>query len=888
MTNQAKPYTTETEIRNAFLSYFESKGHTAVSSCPLVPHNDPTLLFVNAGMVQFKDTFLGLESKPYTRATTAQKCVRAGGKHNDLDTVGRTARHHTFFEMLGNFSFGDYFKEDAIKFAWEFITEKLQLPSDRLYVTVFETDDEAREIWKKVTGFTDEKIFGLGEHDNFWSMGDTGPCGPCSEIFFDRGEKYTCDAEVCGIGHCDCDRYMEIWNLVFMQYNRDENGVMTPLPKPSIDTGMGLERITSIMQEVDSNYEIPIMRTLIKYIEDLTGKAYDGGHDGFPFRVIADHIRASAFLIADGVVPGNEGRNYVLRRIFRRAVRFGTTMGINETFMYKMVPTLCDLMGEQYPEIIEQKDFIMKVMKIEEEKFRETIADGLAMVAGIITEMKAAGETVFSGKAAFTLYDTYGFPIDLTDDIVEESGFTLDKVAFEEALEEQRARARAARNVKTNVAELQNMTTLLAEVPATTFTGYTETAGTSKVLAFVVDGEMVDQLAGEQDGYLVLEETPFYPEMGGQIGDIGVMQAGDVVLNITDTTKLPNGIYLHKFTMDEGVINVGVEVCTQIDVARRMKTARNHSATHIMQKVLRDTLGNHVHQAGSMVNDDRLRFDFSHIQPLTEEEILQIEDAVNAAILANTPVEKKSMSKEEAEAAGFLAFFGDKYGEEVRTVVIGPSMELCGGTHVDATGDIGSFKILTEVGIGSGIRRIEAVTGDGVTAYYRERNEMLLNAAATLKTNWHDLDKKAAELLEELKEKEREIKRLQQVINQNSVGDVASSALEIDGVKVIAEKIVADDMNGLRATMDAIKDKMDSGAVVLAAVAEDKVMLVAAVTKDLAGKKLHAGNIVKAAAAACGGGGGGRPDMAQAGGKDPAKVQDALDAAIKAIKEQLA
>lgn len=888
-------YTTEAQIREAFLHFFESKGHTRVASSPLVPHNDPTLLFVNAGMVQFKDTFLGLEKRPYTRATTAQKCVRAGGKHNDLDTVGRTARHHTFFEMLGNFSFGDYFKEDAIKNAWEFITEVLKLPKERLYVTVYKDDDEAREIWKRVSGFDDSRIYSMGEKDNFWAMGETGPCGPCSEIFFDRGEKYTCDAPECAMGVCDCDRWMEIWNLVFMQYERDESGKLTPLPKPSIDTGMGLERITSIMQDVDSNYEIPVMRQLIAYIEKLTNTTYDPGKAGFPYRVIADHIRACTFLIADGVVPGNDGRNYVLRRIFRRAVRYGTALNITEPFMHKMVPLVCELMGDAYPEIREQQDFIAKVMLTEEEKFRETILDGLSMVSNIIKKMKANGSQIFSGKDAFRLYDTYGFPLDLTKDILEENNLDFDEAQFEAALEEQRQRARAARNVKTNVENLQNLTNLLADIPATKFTGYEQTSGSAKVLALLVDEpkKLVQSISSGQDGYIVLDETPFYAESGGQSGDNGTMQltladGSQTELLIKDTTKLPNGIFLHHF-IARGGLQVGDTVQVQIGVEQRLAAARNHSATHLLQFALRQVLGNHVHQAGSLVTPERLRFDFAHIAPLTPTEIEVIEGIVNGLILQNEPVQTVSMTKPEAEAKGFLAFFGDKYGETVRTVTMGPSMELCGGTHVKATGDIGSFKIISEGGIGSGIRRIEAITGSAVQKFMQEHLEHLFQAAALLKTPWQNLEQKITALIEENKEKDREIKALRQQLNQQAVNDITAMVKEIGGVQVIAAKVPAEDMDALRRTMDSTRDKLgENSVIVLAAEAGGKVLLVAAVSKDLLAKKLHAGNIIKAAAAACGGGGGGRPDMAQAGGKEPAKIQEALQAACRVIAEQLA
>jgi len=885
--------TSEADIRESFLKFFESKGHTRVASSALVPHNDPTLLFVNAGMVQFKDVFLGLEKRPYTRATTVQKCVRAGGKHNDLDTVGRTARHHTFFEMLGNFSFGDYFKEDAIKYAWEFITEVLGLDKNRLYVTHFETDDEARKLWKEISGLPDDRILPMGAKDNFWQMGDTGPCGPCSEIFFDRGEKYPCDAGECAMGKCDCDRWMEIWNLVFMQYDRDENGVLTPLPNPSIDTGMGLERISSILQDKDSNYEIGTMRRLIKCVEDKTGKAYDPGEAGFPYRVIADHLRSCTFLIADGVLPGNEGRSYVLRRILRRAVRFGKLLGLDKPFMYEMVPVVVEQWGHVYPEIKAQEAYIARAIQAEEERFMETINGGLELVNRVIEKMRAEGETVFDGRQAFVLYDTYGFPIDLTGDIAEENGFTLDKAGFEEALEEQRSRAKAAGKKNKDVGDLQALTAALADIPATQFLGYTDTLAYADVLAFVVDNQRVDKMTAGQDGYVILDKTCFYAEGGGQVADSGIITIDNIEMLLQGVTKLPNGVVLHKLHLPKGEITVDDICIQQLDVATRAHTARNHSATHLLQAALRRVVGDHIHQAGSQVTPDRLRFDFSHIAPLTETEIAAVEKFINDAILENLPIKAEEMSKAESEKLGAMAFFGDKYGDTVRVVSMGEgrkrvSVELCGGTHCKATGDIGSFKILSESGIGSGTRRIEAITGAAVNAYLNETLALLNDAAAQLKTTGAQLPERIKEMAAQLKEKDKEIKRLQQELNKQSVGGDADSLIEIDGVKLMIAQVVADNMDALRNTMDMGRDKIGSGAVVLAAVADEKVMLVAGVTKDLAGSRLNAGKIVKAAATACGGGGGGRPDMAQAGGKDPAKVQEALDAALAEIKAQLA
>lgn len=881
----------EQELRERFVNYFESKGHEHLPSSALVPHNDPTLLFTNAGMVQFKDIFTGMVKTPNKRAVTVQKCVRAGGKHNDLDTVGRTARHHTFFEMLGNFSFGDYFKEDAINFAWEFLTEVMELPEEKLYITVHYKDDEARELWKKRTGFSDEKIFGLGDKDNFWSMGDTGPCGPCSEIFFDRGEKYSCDAEECGIGKCDCDRYMEIWNLVFMQYERDKSGTMTPLPNPSIDTGMGLERMISIINEVDSNYEIPIMAALIAHVEKITNSTYDAGNAGFPYRVIADHLRSCSFLISDGVIPGNEGRSYVLRRILRRAVLFGKNLGLEKPFLCEMVPLLAELMGETYPVLREQQEFIAKVIRIEEEKFYSTINDGLGLVDEILAGLKAEGKTVIAGSDAFQLYDTYGFPLDLTIDIAEEKGFSVDADGFKAAMEAQRERARAARSEATGGAGdiKKELGVLLADMAKTEFIGYEVTTGEAQVLAIIENGQMIEIAGVGTTGYLVLDKTPFYGESGGQVGDTGVLTIADgVKVEILDTIKLVNGVYLHQFEVTQGILKLTDEVLACVDETRRMAIARNHSATHILQSALREVLGSYIQQKGSYVNAERLRFDFSHISAMTVEEINQVEAKVNAILLANVGIDTCEVTMDEAREMGALAFFGDKYGSKVRVVAMGEaSIELCGGTHASRTGDIGLFKIVSEAGIGSGTRRIEAVTGINALNWWQERLDKLEVASKVLKTSWQDIDVKIAELQEESREKDREIAKLKSVLQGQELAGLIDEYLEIEGVKVFAKTIDVADMNELRDFADKVKDKLVSCVVLLAAVSDGKVMLVASVTKDLLAKKMHAGNIVKVAAGACGGGGGGRPDMAQAGGKDVTKVDEAISSGIEEIKKQL-
>ncbi len=879
---------TEKELRDSFLRFFAEKGHTIVPSASLVPHNDPSLLFVNAGMVQFKEVFLGLETRPYQRAVSVQKCVRAGGKHNDLDTVGRTARHHTFFEMLGNFSLGDYFKKDAISYAWEFITEVLGLPAERLYATYYRSDTEARDLWLEISGLPEDHILPMGEKDNFWQMGETGPCGPCSEIFFDRGEKYTCDAPECGLGKCDCDRWMEIWNLVFMEYNRDENGKLTPLPNPNIDTGMGLERVASILQDVDSNYEIESMRRYITFLEEKTGISYQKGTEGLPFRVIADHIRSCVFLIGDGVIPANDGRNYVLRRILRRAVRYGKNLGLDKPFLHEMVPLVVELMGDAYPEIKEQQRYIEKVILSEEERFMGTISDGLEMVTNIIKQMKSKGSTVFDGEQAFVLYDTYGFPIDLTNDILEEQGFKLDREGFRRALDAQKKRAKAAGQKIKDVAGMQRLTKMLKDIPPTEFVGYEELSGEAQVLALILDQkELVDSFSGGDGGYLVTDRSYFYGEGGGQESDTGVILFGDLEMYVDDVKKLPNGIYLHRCLLRKGNIRVKDRCLMKVYAERRARIARNHTATHLLQQILRQVLGDHVKQAGSLVTSERLRFDFTHMTPLSSTELDVVEGLVNELILKDLDVVVRTMSREESEKRGALAFFGDKYGDQVRTVSINGKMELCCGTHCQYTGEIGSFKIVSESGVGAGVRRIEAITGDAVGKFMNSRLETLFQASGLLKSVWSEIPERIRDLQETLKEKEREIKRLKQEINRLSMGDPLDNAKEISGVKVIAQVVEADNMDSLRQTLDVLKDKLGSGAVVLAAKNGEKVMLVAGVTKDIANKPLHAGKIVKAAAQACGGGGGGRPDMAQAGGKDVGKIQEAIDAALASITEQL-
>ena len=883
-------YMTAKEIREAFISYFESKGHRHVDSSSLVPHNDNTLLFTNAGMVQFKDVFLGVDKRDYSRATTAQRCVRAGGKHNDLDTVGRTARHHTFFEMMGNFSFGDYFKRDAISFAWEFLTQVLELPKDKLYATVYEKDDEAFALWQEITGLTADRIFRIGAKDNFWAMGDTGPCGPCSEIFFDRGEKYTCDAPECGIGKCDCDRWMEIWNLVFMQYERDEKGELTPLPRPSIDTGMGLERVASILQGVDSNYDTDIMRGIIHGVEELTNLEYHGDQRGFPFRVIADHARSCSFMIADGIMPSNEGRGYVLRRILRRAARFGMTLGLTEPFLYKMVPLVSSSMGDAYPIIREKEEHVTRAIKMEEERFHTTLQAGMGIVNTIIARMKQAGQTQISGSDLFMLYDTYGFPLDLAKDIAEENNFTIDEAGFQACMDAQRAKAKQAQKEAGGEDMSLILGQMLLSVPLNRFLGYTQLEAQAQIRAIVVNKEMRERAMAGEEGWLALDNSPFYAEQGGQIGDTGLVIGPLGTAEIIDTQKLHSGLFVHKFVVKNGEIHKDDVLAAKVDVTRRMAIARNHSATHLLHKALRMVLGDQVHQAGSLVTDERLRFDFNYFEPLTLEQLQQIEDIVNNAILSNMEITTREMPLEEAKSTGAMAFFDEKYGDIVRVVSMGDfSHELCGGTHCQHTGDIGLIKVLGESGIGSGMRRVEALTGTGALQYHRQQEEKLSRVAAALKTTTANVEKRLESILQENRQLAKENDKLQAQLHSNSIEDLWKNAEQLQGISILSAQVEAADVPALRSIMDMLRDRLPDSAIILAAAMEDKVAFVAAVSEKAKAAGLHAGKIIKDVAAVCGGSGGGRPDMAQAGGKDsnPEKIQAALEKGRNLIKTAL-
>lgn len=874
------------EIRQIFLDYFAQKGHTVVPSSSLVPHGDPTLLFTNAGMVQFKDVFLGREKRPYSRATTAQKCVRAGGKHNDLDSVGRTARHHTFFEMLGNFSFGDYFKREAIAFAWELLTDKFKLPKERLWITIYQDDDEAFKLWQEVAGVPAERIIRLGEKDNFWAMGDTGPCGPCSEIHYDRGEEFSCGPN-CGLGQCECDRWLEIWNLVFMQYNRDEKGNLTPLPRPSIDTGMGLERIASVLQGVNSNYDTDLLRPLITFVEERTGETYYPDQRGFPFRVIADHARSCTFLVADGVLPSNEGRGYVLRRILRRAVRFSRNLGINRPFLHELVEPIADLMGEAYPEVKERAGYIGQVIRQEEERFLATLSEASRVAQDIVNRLKESGGTVIAGEDAFQLYDTYGFPLDLTEDLAAENGLTVDRVGFERAMEEQRERARAARGQAREWEQMTHLAKLLADHPPTKFVGYDELETEARVLAIINEGELVASAWPGQEVAVLLDRTPFYPEGGGQVSDQGEIVFANGTFKVFDCQKLPDGKILHRGQV-EGQIGLGGPVTARVDHSRRQATAKNHSATHLLHQALRQILGEHVHQSGSLVEPGFLRFDFSHFTAPTAEELKRVEDLVNAKILEDLPVQAEEMPLEEARARGAMALFGEKYGALVRVVSMGDfSRELCGGTHVHRTGEIGLFKITKEESVGAGLRRVTAITGLNSLTYLRVLEDRQAELTALLKSQPEDLTQRVAELQNRLKEREREIEKLTLQLARRSWEELLARPILVDGIKVVSGRVAANNMEGLRNILDQVRDRLGSGVVILGAVAGEKVNLVAAVSRDLVPRGLDAGKILREAAQVVGGSGGGRPEMAQAGGKDPNRLEEALERAVELVKRAL-
>ena len=870
------------EIRRAFLDFFVERGHTEVPSSSLVPANDPTLLFTNAGMVQFKDTFLGLEERPYKRACSAQRCVRAGGKHNDLENVGYTARHHTFFEMLGNFSFGDYFKEDAIAYAWEFLTGVCGLPPEKLWVTVYQDDDEAADIWLNKIGVDPARFTRIGdkpggkrfESDNFWSMGDTGPCGPCTEIFYDHGPEVAGGPP--GTPEEDGDRYIEIWNLVFMQYNRDKTGKMSPLPKPSVDTGMGLERLVAVLQGVHSNYEIDLFQALIRAAAEVTG-ATDLAHPSL--KVIADHIRSCSFLIVDGVLPSNEGRGYVLRRIIRRAIRHGHKLGCEGLFFHKLVPTLVEQMGEAYPELTENADRVAEVLKQEEARFAETLHKGMGLLQEAIDKAK---DGVLDGETAFRLYDTYGFPVDLTSDVAREHGLSVDMEAYEQAMARQRDRARAASQF-----DVDDHSAAIVELGVgTDFKGYETLETASKVRALVAGGKPVEALEAGQEGVILLEQTPFYAESGGQVGDTGEIRGADGALFEVSDTKKQGDAFAHIGKVVSGRFAVGDAVTGKVDEARRQAIVLNHSATHLMHAALRSVLGEHVEQKGSLVTPERLRFDFSHPEPVTPEQLREVERLVNREIRRNRAADIREMSMDEAMQAGAMALFGEKYGERVRVVNIGFSTELCGGTHVERAGDIGLFKIVSESGIAAGVRRIEAVTGDEALQLVEAEERRLAEVARLVKADAASVDKRVAQLVERERALEREVSALKSKLASQASGDLADKAVEIDGIKVLAAQIEGADPKSLRDMADKLKGKLGRAVVVLAAVNGGKVSLVAGVTKAET-DRIKAGELVNFVAGQVGGKGGGRPDMAMAGGSDPSGLEQALASVPAWVEDKL-
>ncbi len=894
------------EIRQQFLDFFASKGHTIVASSSLVPHEDPTLLFTNAGMNQFKDVFLGFDKRPYTRATTSQKCVRAGGKHNDLENVGYTARHHTFFEMLGNFSFGDYFKRDAISYAWELLTVVFKLPVEKLYVTVYAEDDEAYDIWTKEMGLAPDRVIRIGDNkgaryasDNFWMMGDTGPCGPCTEIFYDHGEHIP--GGLPGTPEEDGDRYIEIWNNVFMQFNRDEAGVMHPLPKPSVDTGMGLERISAVLQHVHANYEIDLFVALIAAAARETRCA---DLDSPSLKVLADHIRACSFLIADGVIPGNEGRGYVLRRIIRRAIRHGYKLGAREAFFYRMVPDLVEQMGVAFPELVETQVRVKGILKLEEERFFATIENGMEILESELDALRAlphpalsrgervqppspsgrgiegeGNRSILDGNLAFKLHDTFGFPLDLTQDVCREQGVTVDVAAFDAAMAQQKQQARASGKFKM-AANLEY------EGPVTAFHGYDTLEHKGEVLALYKDSVMVNELNEGDTGVVVLDDTPFYAESGGQVGDRGELRSTHGIFVVEDTQKIQSSVFGHHGTVTTGKITVGNSVNARVDTQVRARIVRNHSATHLMHKALREVLGTHVQQKGSQVDADKTRFDFVHSQPMTDDEIRRVEALVNAEILANTDCQARVMGIADAQQTGAMMLFGEKYGDEVRVLDIGTSRELCGGTHVKRTGDIGLFSIVNEGGVAAGVRRVEAVTGDNALAYMQEMEAALGGVAGTLKVLPKEVPARVAAVLDQVRRLERELAALKGKLASAQGDELAANAVDINGVQVLAAELAGADATSLRETLDKLKDKLKSAVIVLASVQDGKVSLIAGVTADQTAK-VKAGELVNMVALQVGGKGGGRPDMAQAGGTQPEHLAAALASVSNWVKGKL-
>ena len=873
------------EIRSKFLKFFESKDHYLKESASLVPQNDKSLLLINSGMAPLKNYFAGVEVPPSVRMTTCQKCIRTG----DIENVGKTARHGTFFEMLGNFSFGDYFKEQSISWGWEFVTQHLNIPEEKVWVTVYEEDDEAFGIWENQIKIPKERIVRLGKDDNFWEIG-IGPCGPCSELYFDRGEEYGCDNPDCKPG-CDCDRYLEFWNHVFTQFNRDEEGNYGQLEHKNIDTGMGLERMACIMQGVDTIFDVDTIKHILNTVEKMANVEYGkGGKTDVSIRIITDHIRAVSFLVADGVLPSNEGRGYVLRRLLRRAARHGKLLGIKENFLYKLVDEVIKVSGEAYSELVEKESYIKKVIRIEEEKFNETIEQGMEILASYIVDLKKNGETTLSGENAFKLYDTYGFPIDLTQEILEEEHLSIDEEAFNEEMNKQRERARSARGNMDGESWKEDPLSKLDSSVASTFEGYFELENSGIIKAIVKDNELVDSAVAGDKVIVVLDKTTFYPEGGGQAGDAGLLvnKNEDIVVEVIDTKKGANNTIKHIGIVKSGMINTGEKLSTIVDKEIRMASARNHSATHLLHKALKEVLGEHVNQAGSLVTSERLRFDVTHFEAITKEELKVIEEKVNDVILESLNITCENMSINDAKNKGAMALFGEKYGDEVRVVSMGDySIELCGGTHLTNTSQIGMFKILSEGGVAAGVRRIEAITGRAVYNYLKEKEEVISNVCSNLKTKEDSLSQKVTSLIEENKSLSKELHDMKTKMSLQAVDSVLDSKLDVNGVNLVTTKFEGMDMNTLKEVADNLRDKLVSGVVVLANTTDDKLNLVATATKDAVDKGVHCGNIVKSIAQIAGGKGGGRPNMAQAGAPDVSKVDEALNHASEVLKSQV-
>ena len=876
------------EIRQVFVEFFRDKGHTIVPSSSLVPGNDPTLLFTNAGMVQFKDVFIGSEQRGYSRATSAQRCMRVSGKHNDLENVGPSPRHHTFFEMLGNFSFGDYFKRDAISYAWEFLTQVMKLDPERLYPTVYRDDDEAFGLWQEVTGIASSRITRLGKKDNIWAMGDTGPNGPCSEIIYDRGSEHcTCGQPSCNLAH-DCDRWWELWNLVFMQFETTSDGSTSALPRPSIDTGMGMERLTAVMQGKDNNYETDLFWPIIRRTQQMLGHTNEQREDQIvSYRVIADHARAIAFLIADGILPGNEGRSYVLRLILRRAARYGKMLGFERPFMAEVIQVVLDIMGEHYTELTERREFILEAATQEEERFLQTLDTGLHLLDEVIAHVLEHGQRVIPGEQAFRLYDTYGFPLDLTRDVAKEHSLVVDEAGFQKAMQAQRDRARAARHfVAEGEAELYRSLGL----PATSFVGNEAAEIDARILTLVQEGHTRVEAKACDDIHVVLDRTPFYAESGGQVGDVGWIAGPRGRIAVRDTYHPLPGLIVHVGQVVEGLIAAGDQVQARIDEESRLDIARNHTSTHLLHSALQKVLGSHARQAGSLVSPDRLRFDFTHLQAVTEDELCAVEREVNSAVRADLPLQAEITSFEEARQSGAMALFGEKYGDQVRVVSVGDeySRELCGGTHLNSTGQIGLFKIVSESSIGSGLRRIEAVTGLGAEEYVASQLAALAAVASALQAPPGELAQKATELTERLRELQRSMGELRSQAARTAVEQLQSLVVEVDATSVLAAQVEADSVDRLREMTDGLRERLGSAVIVLGAVVDAKPMLVASVTPDLVDRGLHAGKLMGKLARTIGGGGGGRPTMAQAGGRDSDKLPSALNLVQEQVREMLA